>query len=883
VNRGVFCGSPVNLASGTRLGPYEIVAPLGAGGMGEVYRARDTRLGRSVAIKVLPAEFAADARLRLRLEREAQAISALNHPHICALYDIGPDYLVMEHCEGKTLARRLADGPLPFDQAIEYAMQIADALDKAHRQGIIHRDLKPSNIMITKSGARILDFGLAKQSFAATADESTLEQATEHGVIVGTIQYMAPEVLSGKDADARSDIFALGCVMYEMVTGRPAFSGTSKATVIAAILEHEPTPIGTLRPDVPATLARLINACLAKDPDNRVQSAHDVLLELRWSTESTATSKSRKSKRWLAPIGIVAIVALTIAATAIVLKRGSDGHSPGVRRLAVTLPQTAPIARRLVIGGLFAISPDGTRLVYAADDALYTRRLDNVAIERIAGTEGASAPFFSPDGSWIAFSVPGSLKKVPITGGAPLTICEVARLRGAAWLGNNTIVFGQAVGPLMRVPASGGIPRPIVKPTNEMQSIRWPMPLAGTRELLVTITDGTGDPDRNEIAVVELADGRLRTVLRGGTYAQYASTGHLVFSRASTIHRVRFDTRTKEITGEPQPIIDDAAHSSAMGKAFVVVSGKTIYYLPRDPAAKEREIVWVDRRGQITPAVEKRQGYAPLGFVGPQLSPDGSQIVTGICSVMDRSAAEAGRECDIWRYDIARATWNRLTSDGNNGNAIWSPDGKRIAYWSNRTGPFNVFVISSDGSGEPHQLTYDKVGWPCPTSWSPDGNLIAVFAQLSTNNYVRFVPLDASRRAISYLTTPFSGLMPAFSPDGHWLAYSSDRSGESEIYIRAVDGEGPPLKVSEGGGAAPRWRPDGKELFYSGPKAMMAVDVTAAPPLSFGKPRILFVRPSSMDSSAPFDVSRDGQRFLMIRSPQLEPETRINVVEGLLE
>ena len=857
----------MTLETGTRLGPYEIVAPIGAGGMGEVYHARDTRLGRSVAIKVLPSAFASDARLRIRFDREAKAISALNHPHICTLHDIGQengvDYLVMEHCEGKTLARRLADGPLSIEQILAYAMQIADALDKAHRQGIIHRDLKPSNIMITKSGVKVLDFGLAKERGGLAPDQSTVQQASEEGALVGTLQYMAPEVLNGKEADARSDIFALGLVMYEMVTGKPAFSGASKAGLIAAILEREPQPLAEFKPETPPALVRLINACLRKDPDERMQAAHDVLMGLKWSAEGSEARSTRRSRLWVASAAILAVAALVTVFIAGRLTRRSKAEQAGRRRLAVMLPAESPIASGNIGSNLFAISPNGERLVYVGpQQALYVRNLDRPTSELIPGTEGATGPFFSPDGNWVAFEVGRKLKKVSLSGGRPFTICEGVPVRGAVWSSDDTIVFAQAAGPLMRVSASGGVPQPALR---DKSWFRWPTFLPGGKDLLVTIYDQSGDSDRNQIAVLTLRDEKLHTILRDASHGQYSPTGHLLYVRSGTVYGVAFDAETKTITGSPRPLLDDVAGFRLQGVAYVAVSGKSLYYLPYDPTSEHRELVWVDRRGEPTPVVEQRQGYEGL-----QLSPDGKQILAGIC---------LRGECDIWRYEIERATWNRVTSDGGNCCACWSPDGRSIVYGSNRNGPPNVFIIPSDGSDQSRQLTHGD-SWSFPQSWSPDGKVIAIFEGTpATAGDISLLAVEGNRPPTPYLATMAVEADPNFSPDGQWLAYESSQSGRTEVYIRAANGKGATWKVSEDGGTSPRWRADGKELFYRRQRAMMAIKVTLSPEVSIGKPHVLFAG----NFGSGFDVTRDGQRFLMTRNPEVAPRTQINVVEGLLE
>jgi Tol biopolymer transport system component len=859
----------VTLETGTRLGPYEIVAPIGAGGMGEVYQARDTRLSRIVAIKILPAEFASDAHMRMRFDREARAISALNHPHICTLHDIGSergvDFLVMEHCDGRTLARRLADGPLSTEQLIDYATQIADALDKAHRQGIVHRDLKPSNIMITKSGVKVLDFGLAKERGNLPPEEATVERLSDYGTLVGTVQYMAPEVLKGKGADARSDIFALGLVMYEMATGRPAFAAESKAGVIAAILEREPRPVTAVNPHASPSIARLIHACLEKDPDERLQSAHDVLLHLKWATQPDGTAQTRRLSLRAVAVALLAVAAVGAVAIAVLMRRQSGEEAEDIRHLAITLPTDAALSSAGTIGNPFAVSPDGKRVVYVGSQrSLLVRNLDRPTVQALPGTEGALAPFFSPDGKWVAFAIGTALKKVPLAGGDPVTICDGIQFRGGFWWSDDTIVVAQLHGPLIRVDASGGKPQVVARADREL---RFPALLPGRKEAIVTVSDVSGDPDRYEVAILTLSDGSLRTLVRGAIHGRYSPTGHLVYVRSGNVYRAPFDARTKSLTGEAQPVLDDVASYGAQGVAYFELNDRKIYYLPRDPAMEHRNLVWVDRRGLVTNAAEERQGYyAPQA--GPRLSPDQRWIAVAIC----------GRGCDVWRYEIDRATWSRVTSDGKALQPVWSPNGRSIVYTSNRNGPYNLFTIPADGSGGPRQITTGK-NWPFPSSWSPDGKLIAVSEQsLATERDVLFIAADGKSAVIPYLTTAANETEATFSPDGRWVAYESSTAGHSEVYVRSADGIGGTWQVSSGEGRSPRWRGDGRELFYRREQAMMAVDVRMTSRLAIGKPRLLF----EGNFAAGFDVTPDGQRFLMVRLPRPTPRNHINVVEGLL-
>ena len=853
----------MKLTPGARLGPYEIVAPLGAGGMGEVYAARDTRLGRTVAVKVLPSEFAADMKRKIRLEREAKAISALNHPHICALYDVGPDYLVMEHCEGKTLAKRIAQGALPIEQVIEYGIQIADALEKAHQAGITHRDLKPSNIMITKSGVKLLDFGLAMQRADLSAEESTVEQVTEEGKIVGTIQYMAPELLQGKDADARSDIFAFGLVLYEMVAGKPAFSGTSKASVIAAILEHEPAP---LTPATPPALDRVIRACLLKDPDERLQAAHDVKLQLEWILGGDAGGPVpiRPYARKSIIVPAVAVISVVIAALVTwLLVRPPISPSP-VRRFSIVLPPAAAIA------GIPAISRDGRWMVYhSPSDAapLYVRSMDRGEIKPLPGTEGGLNPFFSPNGEWIGFNDAnqGVLKKIAIAGGAPILVCRTEQTRGAAWLPDDTIIFASMGTPLQRVSSGGGTPQELMKRSTD--TFYWPSALPDGQHVLYTIGSATGNYDQAKIAVLSLRDGRSQVILEGGTSARYVR-GHIVYSHSGTLFAVPFDTDQLKVTGSPVPIASDVAErpGAVRGRSpngasyFVAADDGTLVYVPQGPSLPS-ELVWVNRKGVATPVSNIRRDYD-----SPRISSDKGQI-----------AVEASN--DLWLFDPGREAWTRLTTEGQNLDAVWSPDGRQIYFASNRNGPFNVYAVASDGSQPPRQLTHEQKAWTFPRAIARDGRSLVVFRSQPGGATDLFV-VDPSRPdAARPLLTARNAADVDLSPDAHWIAFSLDETGRDEIYVSAFPSLGRKWPVSIEGGAEPRFRADGRELFYRNGSRMMAVDVTLGPEPHFGKPRTLF----EGDDEERFDVTPDGQRFVMVRSEKRPPVVQLNVITGLFD
>jgi Tol biopolymer transport system component len=875
----------MKLARGSRLGPYEIVAPIGAGGMGEVYRARDTRLDRSVAIKVLPAELSDNAQLRQRFEREARTISALSHPHICTLHDIGRengiDFLVMEYLEGETLSEKLRKGPLPLAQVLRYGIEIAEALDKAHRHGIIHRDLKPSNIMLTKSGLKLLDFGLAKSTAGQSlwdAAKSKLSQQptaqkplTAEGTLVGTLEYMAPEQLEGKEPDARTDIFALGNVLYRMATGKKPFEGSSDASLIASILEHEPEPITAIQPMTPPSLDRLVRSCLAKSPEERIQTAHDLMLQLSWIAEG-ASDPARamvvappRSWRWLVwPASFVAAVVLV---TLVALKLNPRPTARSTRYLNMTLPSTAPVT---LAGGyeVLTVSRDGKRLAYVSESSghrqIFLRHIDRPKAEPVPGTEGAEVPFFSPDGRWIGFSAPdNTLKKISLEGGSAIKICDARRpIRGATWGSDDIIVFGGANLPLHRVSASGGTPEPLFKTT---KNVRWPVLLPGGKHLLYTVApDISGNYDAAEVAVLSLETGQSHSVVKGGVYARYAS-GHLLYFSSGTLFAVPFDLRRMRTAGGPKPILEDVMTASIAGLAFYDVSSDgTIFYLPVDPGMDQRELLWVDRSGKSSPVVTQRRNYADS-----QLSPDQQSIIV---TIQDQSL-----RADLWMYEIARDAWTRVTTEANNYLPVWSPDGTRFVFASNRSGPYNLFVMASDLASPPKQII-KRQDWSFPNDWSPDGKLISVGEQTRTTGFdIWFVSLEPAVEMKPFLVTSANESNAAFSPDGRWVAYQSDASGQMELYVVSADGRGRKWMVSNEGGTQPQWNPDGNELFYRKEEEIMSVEIRTVPRFEAGKPRVLFK--GLFDS---FDVTPGGKRFLMVRREPQVPRTQVNVVQGML-
>ncbi len=855
------------LSPGTQLGTYEILSAIGAGGMGEVYRARDTRLGREVAIKVLPRDLAATPEVRTRFEREARLISSFNHPNICTVHDVGQEgedfYLVMELIEGESLADRVQTGALPTSEVLRIGIQIADALDKAHRAGIVHRDLKPGNVMLPKSGAKLLDFGLARSAVPVAEPGSgshspTMSRPlTAEGTIVGTFQYMAPEQLEGQEADVRTDIWALGCVLYEMATGKRAFEGKSQASLISAIMSAEPAPIAQLAPMNPPALERLVKACLAKDPEDRVQTAHDVKLQLQWIVEGgsqagvaapvAARRKSRERLAWI----IAGMATVTAAALAVVVLQPKPEPKPVIFEL------TPPAQVRSV--DLPRISPDGRRLAFNARDSLgvqsiWVRRMNSLEAQRLPGTEGATRPFWSPDSRFLAFFSGGKLYKIDISGGPPLAICDAPRGADGSWGTRDVILFdGSSADSVQRVSASGGVPSGatnIDRAGGETYTA-WPQFLPDGKHF-VYIAYGAEGRDRT-LRIGSLDSEETKSIGEVRTRVEYAS-GHLLQVRDGVLLAQKFDAGALKLVGDPFPVAQNVEVGGSGSARFSASSEGTLVFRSTGEASDER-LVWLDREGKRIGSVGK-----PGQFITPALSPDGTQLAVSI---------EGQGARDIWIYDLARDLASRFTfADGNAFDPSWSRDGTRLAYAVSRAGDVSIVEKPIGGSGK-ERILVGGGGRHALSGWSPDGQQLLYLerAQNPPNWDIHALSVTDSVRTVPIVTTPFSEYQPAFSPDGKWLAYGSVESGGAEVYVQAYPGPGGKWRISNSGGSEPHWRGDGRELYYlSRDRRVMAVAVEPGTPPRFSLPRELFTAPISTNIAVRnrYEVSEDGQRFLII-------------------
>jgi len=895
----------MSLTSGTRLGPYEIQSAIGAGGMGEVYKARDTRLDRTVAIKVLPPDVSGDPERRARFEREAKTIAGLNHPHICTLHDVGEHegstFLVMEHIVGETLAARLSKGALPPEQALTVATEIAEALSAAHRQGVIHRDLKPANVMLTKAGAKLLDFGLAKlaghgEQPAASMMTAAPTQAgtlTGQGVIVGTLQYMAPEQLEGKPPDARTDLWALGAILYEMLTGKRAFEGESAVSVMSAIMEREPAPIASLQPLTPPALDRLVRRCLAKSPEDRPDTAHDVADELRWIQESkagrTVAVGSRRTRVMLVLFAGLAIGGAVGAAATWLLRPNEPGSPPTRATIDIRPADALSGVNRweVLMHGrpsrtAIALSPDGRLLVFGGSTqtrhVLYSRPLDRDEASPLEGTEGGDMPFFSPDGRFVGFWADGILRKVPAAGGPPLEICKTSQPSGASWGADGQVVFAAGTR-LWRVPEGGGVARELTTPD----------PAAGERahHLPFVLPDGKGvlytavctrDASGLRGMVLEAATGKPKKLLESAADLRYVPTGHLLFVRQGKLRVVPFDLAALRVTGSEVAVADDVMQALNGGigtvettAAQVSVAGGVLAYVRGGVVPDRRySIGTVDMRGTIHPFPSDPE---PHSYIAPQLSPDGARVV-----MANGSTLASG----LWVYDLRRGFLSQPVVGFQATFPVWTPDGRSIVFAGAEKGLLNLFRVPADGMSIPERLT-QSIHEQRPACWGASGaELVFLELRPGSNNDILAMPVAEPGKARVLVGSRFNETFPAVSPDGQWLAYTSDVSGRDEVYVRPYAG-GEAVRVSADGGLGPVWSPDGRRLFFAQFRndlnrvALYVTSVGTGTPFVAVLPTVVWELPDAREhlmGAMPLhamDVMPDGRSLLFVTVRKDQP------------
>jgi len=864
------------LTPGKRLGPYEIQSPLGAGGMGEVYRARDTRLDREIAVKILPSHLSDNPEAKQLFDREARTISSLNHPNICTLYDVGHqdgiDFLVMEYLEGETLADRLRKGPLPIEQVLKYGIEICDGLEKAHKNGVVHRDLKPGNIMLTKTGAKLMDFGLAKAAVVnASGSSSSLtvtlstpvasHPLTAQGAVVGTFQYMAPEQVEGKEADPRSDIFALGAVLYEMAAGKRAFEGKTAASAMAAVLEREPAPISSIQPMAPPGLERLIKTCLAKDPDERWQTAHDVKLQLREiaqtgsqaSAAPVAAVPRKGGGRWAwmtaGILGLVVVAALIFAYLA------SLKHPPTLR-VEINPPEKTHFNLAGDNSGTPAISPDGRYLVFGATGAngpqLYLRALDDVTSRPLPGTENGFYPFWSPDSRSIAFFTADKLKRVEVSGGSAVSICDGTLGRGGSWNRDGTILAAPYYNAgIFRIPASGGTPTAITKVDNvTYSSHRWPFVLPDGKHFLYLGVNHDAPTGPNTAIFFASIDGKENRLLFSSLSNAIYAAGHLLFMRENTLMAQPFDPSAGKFTGEPKAVHENVQYDASVWRANLSVSENGMMVFVSGGVSGTENLAWYDRTGKQVGTVGEPGSYQEL-----DLSADDKKL-----AVTDSNAAASA----VWIYDLEGKPKTKITyNSGVSRNPTWSPDGREIAFTSHQQESISALAISG---GTPEQILLSspskgqsgQFGVGAVTSWSRDGRYL-MYEHLYT---LWVLPLFGDRKPIQYVA---QGRQGVFSPDGRWVAYTYIEPGQvPQIFVAPFPWTGAKWQVSQGMGSEPRWRADGKEIFYFDLANLYAAEVDGSgSTFQVGNSKPLF-RVAMPGLSVEYSPTRDGQRFIAI-------------------
>ncbi len=893
------------LTPGSRLGTYEIAEQIGSGGMGEVYRAHDTKLGRDVAVKVLPDLFANDPERLARFQREAELLASLNHPNIASIYGLeeaeGVRALVLELVEGPTLAdviQQSTGAGIPLADALPIASQIVDALEAAHERRIIHRDLKPANVKVKPDGiVKVLDFGLAKAldpaSGSAAADPSqspTLTAAaTRMGVILGTAAYMSPEQAKGRVVDKQADIWAFGVVLYEMLTGKRAFDGADVSETLALVLMKEPE-WPALPGSTPAPLRRLLRRCLAKDSKERLHDIADARLEIKEALTAPAEATIER-----APIGrragwresvpqVLAALLVGSLVTGLAVRSFTRPAPPRPARFVVTPPATEPFTTN-PSGANLAISPDGRRIAYLTTvdgtGQLAVRAIDQLDARVIPGTDGAFEPFFSPDGSSVGFftSLPRpSLRKVQLVDGVVRTVAEGVNALpvGGSWGPDDTIVIAIAGddGGLYSVPAAGGEPRLLLAPDPDKgeRQLRWPEILPRGEAIVFTIlTGGAIDEARIEVLVPETGEQKL--LVDGGSHAHYVPTGHLVYGQVGTLLAVPFDLDRLEVTGDPVPVQEDVMTKSGGAANFAVSGDGSLIYVPGSgTAAPEATLVWVDREGRATPVTEDRGRW-----VYPRVAPDGTRVAV--------TEGPAGSE-DVWILDTERGTRTRLTVDeARDLIPVWAPDGTRVAFRSERGGGGNLYWKQADGSSEAQLLLTSDV-LKSPTAWSPDGQVL-LFYEVGGPRDIFTLPLDGDRTPSPWRVTTFDEHGATFSPDGRWIVYASDESGRDEVYVQPYPGPGERTTVSTTGGDEPVWSGDGREIFYRNGDEMMVVDVETQPTFTAGRPTVLFegryLPMPGNSGSRNYDVAPDGQRLVMVQGEESSTLSEFHVVLNWFE
>jgi eukaryotic-like serine/threonine-protein kinase len=869
------------LPPGSRLGPYEIVAPIGAGGMGEVYRAKDPRLGREVAVKVLPASFSSDPDRMRRFEQEARAAGILNHPNITAVYDVGTldgtPYVVTELLEGETLRSRLAGGALAPRRAVDYALQIAHGLAAAHEKGIVHRDLKPENLFVTRDGrVKILDFGLAKltqpERGGPQTNLPTETAATEPGVVLGTLGYMSPEQVRGRPADARSDIFSFGAILYEMLSGRRAFHRDTAADTMSAILREDPPDLSSTNRLIAPALDRIVHHCLEKDPEARFHSAHDLAFQLQFpatgETSGIAAAPSLKSRPSPALLAMGAIALLLVAAlTMLVLRRPNPAPAARLVRFSVPIPPGTIYAPGDISRGL-SISPDGTNLVVEALSngrrRLFLRPLDSEKYTELEGTVGASAPFWSPDSCFIAFFADGKLKKIPAAGGPAEELCPAPYDWVGTWGRDGTILFSQ-IPPgepgIFRVSDRGGEPVRVlgVDPSDPV-ALLWPQFLPDGRHFLFQALESTGRMRALRVGSLDSRDVRVITQL--ASRFEYAEPGYLIYVRDNALFAQPFDAKKAALYGEPTLVAENVHHFFGPGHAAFSVSqaGVIAYQVAETPV----RLVWLDRRGRELGVLGQP---SVVEFV--RISPSGNRIA------VDVEDSRFGTS-DLWVFEAASGASTRLTSGQIDENApVWTPDGARLLFRRDDKGPPDIaqMVVGSPGS---ERALLIQPGVQQPEDVSRDGRRLVFLEDAATTADIWLISIDGDSRPKLWLRSPFNERNPRFSPDGRWIAYDSDESGTREVYVALTDGAGEKKRISPSGGREPRWSSDGKELFYAAPDdTIVAVPVIPGSDLQTGPGAPLFRMETGIRN---FDVAPDGSRFLVSTPLEKSPESPIRVI-----